>query len=171
MGDWIDEHADKFEEEIDDNSRRTERSEQIRQQSWVFWDHVKRNLKNDVQKINTDERIQQKIKCQLKYSERNDSNVRIVREVFPAVYLDVCLATDTIEVKKEIATPIGNEISPSASFIETDRTEESEVLKFFLDGETLLLKNDAQDIMGHEKVSKYLLEPLLTPPTQIRRRY
>ncbi|HYW74043.1 MAG TPA: hypothetical protein VE961_23675 [Pyrinomonadaceae bacterium] len=153
VNDWLDDQLAEFRQEDDDRIEQGHRQRLIQQHTGRLYETLASLIKDAVEKINREPDFKKRV-GQLDGEFVYTAKVRIVKSTYPAIYLTVERAPNTIDIHRLYVTNGGNRES----------TEHREALEVHLDqdGNPFLKNKDGQSLLPEEAV-RYLFQPFFKP--------
>lgn len=171
MSSWIDGEESRVRAEEGEVKRRQEREQVLSRLAASIWNELQYAAEEDVKRINKNEAIQQKVRCELKFFGESVSSFRVEKEVYPAIRLYVSLSGGTLYIRRTIAKIRCPDKFPYQDD-SVSRSEEKEELKLNMDIDGApYFQAKGHQIIKLEQLSEYLLKPLLVEPTPTRRHF
>jgi hypothetical protein len=156
MSDWIDEEVNRLGEGIEEQKRTAVRDHEISQQGYRFWESLRFEITQAVEKINKTPEIRKRLGDGLGLEDANVGYIKVIKSVYPAVYLSVEMHQKNLGVTRKIVT------GPEPRKVK--RETESLPFELTASGEVFVRTNEGQSMGVHETV-KYLLKPVLNYET------
>jgi hypothetical protein len=163
-GDWIEEESEQIRESRKENLDRSTRADAISTAARNKWPLLSDILRSDIQKINSNVQIQQKIGGKIDFAEQGFGTIKLSKTVFPAIYLTVELSGCEIEIKTTIVNVV-NVRKFGQRGGETSAKHNVEKLAITLNDANLIFTNESQKVIPFPELSKYLLQPMLVSHT------
>ena len=172
MSDWILRQENVIRQEMNDAEKRAAQEARVSLLVSRFWTDLSYGIQADVNKLNANETIKNRIGGNIKFTETNTFSFDVVKDIFPAIYLTVTRKSNSIEIRKLTRELLNPDSCVRENDYRTNSKEEVEHFSFYADAaDNLYLKNDQEEVLQPRMVSEYLLESLLIEPTKVNQRW